>query len=79
VSTPGGHLLRVWCRQPSVDVEVLHHRHDAVAFMMRALATAPEAVKELRAALKVRAFVAKGGGGAGKGGGPAIREPWHGM
>ena len=29
VSTGGKKLLRSWCRQPSTDLELLHHRHDA--------------------------------------------------
>lgn len=52
VSPPGKRLLRSWCLQPSLDAEVLLHRHDAVGFLMGARAQTPELWKELKGYLK---------------------------
>lgn len=54
VSSPGRQLLRTWCQQPSLDVELLRHRHDAVTFLVTAINVAPEATQQLRTLIKVR-------------------------
>lgn len=51
-SPPGKRLLRAWLRAPSLDVDLLSHRHDAVAFLMAAAAQAPEGTAALRASLR---------------------------
>jgi hypothetical protein len=51
-SAPGRRLLRAWLRQPSLDLDVLQHRHDAVAFLCGAKGQAPELWRELRANLR---------------------------
>ena len=52
VSPPGGRLLRTWLLQPSRDIELLRHRHDAVAFAMAARAQAPELWREIKTCLR---------------------------
>lgn len=51
-SPPGKRLLRAWLRAPSLDVDLLSHRHDAVGFLMAAAAQAPEATAALRSSLR---------------------------
>lgn len=53
VSPPGKRLLRTWCLQPSLDAEVIRHRHDAVGFFMAARAQTPELWRELKSYVKV--------------------------
>jgi hypothetical protein len=63
VCAPGKRMLRTWCLQPSLDAEVLRHRHDAVGFLMAARVQAPELWRELRGYLKVGLCGGRGGGG----------------
>lgn len=53
-SGPGRRMLMTWCRQPSVDVDLIQHRHDAVEVLMLCRSLLPEVWKEFRSCIKVR-------------------------
>lgn len=53
VSTAGRRMLRTWCMQPSVDIEIIRHRHDAVAFCMAAQQQQGEMWREIIGHIRV--------------------------
>ena len=51
-SAPGRRLLRTWLQQPSLDLDALRHRHDAVELLVAAAAQAPDLIAALRTHLR---------------------------
>jgi DNA mismatch repair protein MSH5 len=52
VAPAGRRVLRSWCQRPSLDLEVLQHRHDAVEFLVACRSAAPDVWRDLRSAFK---------------------------